>query len=226
MIRNAILALSLLMFSWNAEAQVQLGFVGGPSFTSQKWLSNNVPFSGTKIRTQFHIGMTSDIPVAARWSVQPELLFSYQGWKNTQELTNLINDYTYNIGYVKLPVLMTYNKEYDNSFFIIGGGAYLGGIALTNQQFLQNYQNLTSGKLRIGNTFDDQVTFSDYGLKFKSGFILKKGLGITASYEYGLKDINPTLVKTFNRMLGVSLNYMWRISDEDKYRRYSDSYMW
>jgi hypothetical protein len=207
-------------------AQVSLGLVAGPSFTSQRWSSNAELFTGTKTRTQFHLGVTSDIPTAARWSIQPELMFSYQGWRNTQELTNLINEHTHNIGYIKMPVLVTYNHEYDNSLGIIGVGPYLGGVAITNQTFLQNNQNLVSGRMRVGNTFDDQISNTDYGLKAKAGFVLKTGFGITAGYDFGLKDVNPTLVRTYNRMFTISLNYLFRLGNEDKFQRFSDSYKW
>jgi outer membrane immunogenic protein len=221
------LSLAIAIFcSSVAFAQFSMGLVIGPSFTTQRWSSNAELFTGTKTRTQFHLGLTSDIPVAARFSIQPELMFSYQGWKNTQELTNLINDYTYNIGYLKMPVLATYNHEYDNALGIIGIGPYISGVALTNQTYLQNNNNLRSGKLRLGTTKDDELTKADYGLKAKAGFLLKSGLGITAGYDFGLKDINPTMVKTYNRMFTVSLNYLFRLGKEDQFQRFSDSYKW
>jgi hypothetical protein len=224
--KKCILAAILMASTMLVNAQVLLGVTGGPTFTSQRWLSNAELYGGTKTRTQFQLGITSDLPIAQKWSLQPEVLFSYEGWRNTQEVSNLLNEYTNNIGYIKTPILLSYLKEYDGAFGILGAGPYISGVAITNQTFLQNNVNLGSGKLRLGTTEDDQYTKLDYGIRFKTSFLLKNNLGFGANYDLGLKDINPTMIKTFNRSFGISLNYFFRITEQDMFQRYSDSYKW
>jgi hypothetical protein len=53
---------------------------------------------------------------------------------------------------------------------------------------------------------------------------LKKGIGLGVYYSYGLKDINPQLVQTYNRAVGVSLIYLFGLNGGDKYNRYPDYY--
>ena len=85
-------------------------------------------------------------------------------------------------------------------------------------------ERINAGTLRVGRTWDDQITPYDLGLKFKTGFEIKRGMNMGVYYEMGLTDINPQFVQTYNKVFGVSVSYLFSITQEDKYNRYPDYY--
>jgi Outer membrane protein beta-barrel domain len=218
--------LFLMVFLVNTIfAQVRIGIIAGTNFTTQKWVSNSYNYEGTIApKFVFHGGITSDIPVGDAWSIQPELYFSMQGCKISQEYNLLQTNTDINLGYAKLPVTLTYLLDLEKAFLYFGAGPYISRLGISNTTFLSNDENKKSGKLRVGLTSDDEITPWDFGLHLKTGFQLKKGIGLGVHYSYGLKDINPQLVQTYNRSVGVSLIYLFGINGGDKYNRYPDYY--
>ena len=68
------------------------------------------------------------------------------------------------------------------------------------------------------------IYYMSLGLKFKTGFEIKRGMNMGVYYEMGLTDINPQFVQTYNKVFGVSVSYLFSITQEDKYNRYPDYY--
>ncbi len=216
---------SLLLFTaFGAIAQPKLGVIVGPSFTTQKWVSNAVTMGGVKSALNFHVGVTTDFPLNYNLSLQPELYYSFQKQSITQQNVNLYNYNNYTLGYLKMPVLMTYMREVGNIWWYLGAGPYLSGIVNTNTTFLQNDQRISAGAMRVGYNELDQVIPVDYGYKIKAGFELSKGVNINFFYDRGLKDINPQFLQTYNRTFGVSFLYLFSLNENDKYNRYPDYY--
>jgi Outer membrane protein beta-barrel domain len=217
-----LIALCTFIF---AQAQIKIGVVAGPTFSSQKWVSNAQPLAGSiKTGFNFHIGATSDIPLSTAFSFQPEVYFSNQSVVLTQDFPLLKNVNKFELGYVKIPALITYMKDFSKMFWYIGAGPYAAKLARNAQTFTQNSDKINAGSFRVGTTLDDQITPWDFGIKLKTGLELKKGLNLGVYYEHGLKDINPQLVQTYNRVYGVSASYLFSLSDYDKYNRYPDYY--
>jgi outer membrane immunogenic protein len=222
--KKAILLLFIVLSMNSIKAQIQLGIIAGPNFSTQRWISNTYKLGNVKTRLQYHIGAIADIPIAEEFSVQPELLFSYQGSDLTTEANLLETFNRFNLGYLKLPVTLTYLKDFNKTFLLIGAGPYVSNLLLNNYTFTQNKINLGSGALRVGTSADDQITAWDYGIRAKAGFQVKRGIGATFFYDLGLKDVNPQLVRTRNRTFGISLFYLFNLGGWDKYSRYPDYY--
>jgi Outer membrane protein beta-barrel domain len=215
----------MLLLTFAANAQVKIGVIAGTNFTTQKWVSNSYKYEGSiQGKMLFHVGLTADIPVGEEWSIQPEFMFSNQGVSILQDYNLLITNEKINIGYAKLPVTVTYLKDLEKAFFYAGIGPYVSRVGITSHSYIANNENIKSGKLRLGLTQNDEITPWDFGFHFKTGFQMKKGIGLGAFYSYGLKDINPQLVQTYNRVVGVSLTYMFGLNGGDKYNRYPDYY--
>jgi hypothetical protein len=206
------------------DAQVRLGFTGGPNYSTQIWTSNTYSMGVSKYRLQYHFGANIDIPVSEDWSINPEILFSYQGSQLTQENSVLQNQTTTNIGYAKMPVTLQYMIDKEKMFWQFNAGAYISRVGITNYTFLQNDINLNSGRLRVGTTTDNQLMPWDYGFRVKAGFEIKKGIGMHFFYDHGIKDISPQMTQAYNRVLGGSLIYMFNLSNADRYSRYPDYY--
>ncbi len=222
--KRIFFCLLLITAANSVFAQIRLGAIAGVTFANQKWVSNTQTMPGIGTSAQFHIGATADVPISAELSIQPELYYSSQGTSLSSNFPLISNYNKFNLGYLKLPVLLTYMYDANKMFWYAGVGPYIGRLAYNNYSFIQNEKRLGAGSLKVGTTADQQITPYDFGIKGKIGFELKKGINFGFYYEHGLKDINPQLVQTYTRTYGASLSYLFSITNEDVYNRYPDYY--
>jgi outer membrane immunogenic protein len=214
-----------ILFITQINAQLKLGVIGAPQYDRQRWISNNNLYEhSTRGKIKFEIGVILDIPVADNWSIQPELLYSRSSTTHVTDYDLAIQSNLYNLGYAKMPVCLTYLLPFPKSHIYFGAGPYASNLVLNNYTFYQNDVNLGSGKLRIGKSYDDQITAWDFGLRLKAGIHFKKGFMFGAYYDKGMKDVNPQSVRTFNNSAGVNFAYFFNLSRNDKYNRYPDYY--
>ncbi len=202
-----------------------MGAIGGPQYDRQQWKSNSNPLNQVgsgKIR--MNIGMYLDIALADNWSLQPELIYSRNATKQTTDFDQTAQSTTYNLGYVKAPVCISYLIPYAKSHIYFGAGPYLSNLVLNNYSFYQNDINLGSGNLRVGKSANDQITAWDYGLRFKTGVQFKTGFLFGAFFDRGIKDINPQSLRVYNNTAGISFAYLFKLGRTDKFNRYPDYY--
>ena len=86
----SIIALAL-MFQTNAQENavtksLQIGAKAGVNLST---LTGDI--SGIKGRTSFHLGGVAEFPISEKLSIQPELLFSSQGAKYSDEANHIQN---------------------------------------------------------------------------------------------------------------------------------------
>jgi hypothetical protein len=206
------------------QAQVRVGFTAGPNYSKQIWKSNSYLMQVSDYRFQYHLGANIDIPIAEDWSINPEVLYSYQGSILRQENSVLQNYTKTNLGYLKMPICLQYMVDREKIFWQFSAGPYLSKLAITSYTFLQNDINLNSGPLRVGNSTDDQIAPWDYGFRTKAGFEIKKGIGMHFFMDLGAKDVSPQMTRAYNRVYGGTLSYMFNLSRADRYSRYPDYY--
>jgi hypothetical protein len=222
-VKSLIALLSLIGFT--AIAQPKIGVIVGPSFTNQRWISNGNPLDASvKTGLNFHVGATADIPLSYNFSFQPELFYSFNKQSITQTNTNLYNYNNFTIGYIKMPAMLTYMKDFRNIWWYVGSGPYAARVGNTNTNFEQNDKRINTGSLRVGNDIDDQITPWDLGMRVKAGFELQKGVNIQFFFDQGFKDVNPYYIQTYNRSFGASFVYLFSLNKNDKYNRYPDYY--
>ncbi len=208
-----------------ADAQIKLGAIGGPQYDRQRWISNHNLFNQKSVGAiRLEVGIMADMPVGDRWSIQPELLYSRSTTSQTTDFDLGVQSTTYNLGYLKMPVCLAYLQPFAKSHLYFGAGPYISNLVLNNYSFYQNDVNLGSGKMRVGQSYNDQITAWDYGLRLKTGVQFKKGFLFGAFVDRGIKDINPQSVRTFNHTAGVNFAYLFGLSRSDKYNRYPDYY--
>lgn len=123
-------------------------------------------------RTSLHIGVVSEIIVNDNFSIQPELLFSGQGYSDEG-----FNGYSrYKLNYVNLPVMMKY---YVADRLSIEAGPQLGVLVSGKHK-----TDLSNDDVENLNTVDFSVC-AGAGYELESGvfFQLRYNLGITNVYE-------------------------------------------
>ena len=226
MLKRTFLLLTAVFFVSSAQAQVRIAPMMGFNFNRQIQKSNNNKFQGLfNTKLHFSVGAMGDIILTDYLSVQPELLYTFKGGAYQLEPSSVSEDFSTNLGYLQLPVCITGKLDVKRGFLFAGAGMYVSRLVFTNYSLDQNYQNVDAGRLRVGNDYlSDQVKPWDYGLKFKLGFELKRGLYMGAFYDVGLQDVNPQYTVTRNKTVGVQVGWSISLTEEDRYERFENFY--
>lgn len=157
-------------------------------------------------RYGFHLGGFAAFPLsdAYMFYVQPEIIYSMQGEKNT----TASKDELYKLDYINVPILFKpYFSEKDTSFYALIG-PQLG--------FLVSESVKTNGQEQAEIYQDDTYSKFDLGVLAGLGFSLNRNVEFEIRYNYGFMDVvddgtgnDTTKNRTSN--LHFSINYrIWR----------------
>lgn len=158
----------------SVNAQASFGVKGGVNFAS---IMGDTP-SGLKFRTAYNFGLVAEIETSSSTSIQPEIMYSSQGFHYDGGRINgeTIAEDNYKLDYLNIPIVFKY---YINEGFSFETGPQVGFLLsaktaddTVNSDHLRD--NLTNA------TFDWVVGF---GYKFDNGF------NLNARYVGGLTDI-------------------------------------
>ncbi|WP_027377421.1 porin family protein [Kaistella palustris] len=146
-------------------------------------------FDGSKSKVGLNAGIFMNAPLAADFSIQPELLYNMKGAKESG------GDGTINIDYISVPVMFQYNATPQ---FYLEAGPEFG--------FVVGSKFKGSG---LSVDFKDGTESFDVGLGLGAGYYFIPQLGLTARYVAGLmnviKDNGGDSVK--NNVFQVGLAY-------------------
>jgi opacity protein-like surface antigen len=105
--KKSILVLAMMVFGTSiatAQEFVQFGAKGGVNFAS----ITGDDFD-TESRTGFNLGLVAEIPVAERFSIQPEVYYSAQGFDvseiDQENVFDIDDNIEYQLDYINVPVL-------------------------------------------------------------------------------------------------------------------------
>lgn len=171
----------------NTEA-LQLGVRAGYNLSN---LSGDLADEiDTKSLSGFHIGLFTEFPVAPRFSIQPEVMYSTQGAK----FEGLGSEATLRTQYLNVPVLA---KFYVAEGFNLQAGPQIG--------FLTGAEYQVDGADDID--VSDNMKGTDFGLLFGAGYKVAQGVTIDARYNMGLSN---TLDEDANVDEGVGTDQEWK----------------
>ena len=151
-----------------------------------------VSFDGdgeTEQRHGFHIGVYGESFISESFSIQPELMYSQQGYK----ITNSSGTFTQKLDYINLPLML---KAYPSKNFFLEAGPQIG-LAVSHKE---EYDGLFSGSQEY-----DPNNF-DWGMNFGGGFKTDSGISLGVRYHLGLGDLYDE-GKAQNRVLQFSLGF-------------------
>jgi hypothetical protein len=141
--------------------------------------------SSEHMKPGFDAGVFSKIPLSRGVSLEPELLYSLKGARDTYN--NFLQgngEYRYNLGYMELPVLAVVNLAPNFNLQLGGYAAYLVGANVEDV----NHDGTISGAADL-NTND--FNRWDFGLVGGFGFDIQH-FTIGARYYYGLSEIGKS----------------------------------
>lgn len=144
-----------------------------------------VSFDGdaeTDQRHGFHLGVYGESFVSQNISIQPELLYSQQGY----ELKDSGGTLTQKIDYINLPVML---KLYPTSNFFLEAGPQIG-LSIYEKHEYDGF--ISSSEKYAPSNFD-------WGLNFGAGLKTNSSVNFGVRYHLGLGDLYDSS-KAFNRV--------------------------
>lgn len=141
-------------------------------------------------RTSIHLGVFSEIMISDKFSVQPELLYSGQGFSGSTTPGFSRSKYDY----INLPILA---KIYIAEKISVEAGPQIGFLVSAKQR-------TTDDNVKIS----DQKTV-DFGLNLGLAYDLKNGMFFQTRYNLGLSNVNSgsnaNAIKYTNSVIQVSV---------------------
>jgi hypothetical protein len=184
----SILAVTLFATS---QAQIKFGVKAGLNLAN---LTGDA--TDSKIKTDFHGGGLVEIPVGKIFAVQPEILYSGQGAKSSEDGT----DFKLNLGYLNIPVLFKYNNP--SGFFAVTG-PQIGFLLNAQAKAGSDHQDVKSA-----------FNSTDFSWAFGVGYLIKSvNAGIEARFNQGLSNIakneQGSSVSIKNQVIQIGLVYVF-----------------
>ena len=140
--------------------EVEFGVKGGLNFAS---ISGDNTGDIDPV-TSFNFGVMSEIPISEKFSFQPELMYSGQGYS--------IGDDTVELSYLNLPLM---GKYYVTKGLSLEVGPQIGFLLAADNE---------------GTDVKDSFNSVDLGVNFGVSYKLDNGLYFGLRYTLGLSDIN------------------------------------
>ena len=200
---GAAIAMSSLAFAQT------FGVKGGMNVSS---LSNDGGLDDSKSKIGFNAGLFMNMPIAAEFSIQPEILYNNLGSKVILTETTIgENDYTAeyarHLDYISVPVMFQYNAT--PSFYLEAGPQFSFLIDARDK-----YKSTKNGSTTNSDTKDlnkDAFNTFDFGLGLGAGYWITPKLGINARYVAGFSDIykdnSGDAVKNNNFQVGLAYKF-------------------
>ena len=171
-------------FVSNTNAQdVKFGIKGGLNVATLR--INNLDADS---RLGFHFGAVAELELSDRFSLQPEILYSEFGAKETDE--------TLKADYISIPIMAKY--------YVVDGFSFEAGPQFS---FLVNDELEVVGPVG-GAVLNPQVKNFDFSLNLGMGYQFKGGIFFQTRYNLGLTNVqdNPDVK---NGVLQLSLGYQF-----------------
>ena len=177
--KKSVLVIALMLMSTtfiSAQEFVYFGVKGGVNFSSFTGDGYD-DFVDPEERTSFHLGLLAEIPVSDRFSIQPEVLYSAQGY----DISSMdgADDVEFQLDYINVPVLA---KFYLFNRFSLEAGPQIG--FLVNKEIDTNPTG-DGGDISIN---DDNYKDVDFALGLGASYKFSNFF-VSGRYNIGLSDI-------------------------------------
>lgn len=203
--------LTFISLSMFAQAQTTLGMRLGSNFSNVSF-SENKELINSKFKFGPTVGIYVNIPVDKNFSIQPELLYSSQGFRTKEDFSfeglTYESEGKFKTDYIALPVLAKYKMENGMTFEVGPQLSYFYLGKYTRQVDIRNHQGIIQTISQRVDLKDDIDDFKDLDFSVVGGigYDFKFGASINARYTYGITNFNKEDdIKSRNHYFSLSL---------------------
>lgn len=179
--KKSILIIAVVLFgttTLSAQEYWNFGVKGGVNFSTVTGDYIDSP----KSRTGFNIGVLAEIPIADRFSIQPEVLYSAQGFTEASidqdNFADIDDNVEYQLDYIQVPVLA--------KIYLIDGLSLQAGPSFN---FKVN-EEWDYTPLEEGNDVElDEAQSFEFGGAAGLEYKFNNGFFVQGRYSYGFTDV-------------------------------------
>ena len=172
-----------LAFFGAMNAQVKFGAKAGLNISS---LNGDV--EGVKSLVGFHVGGFAQVPLAAKFTFQPEVVYSAQGAKEDG------GDGKINLGYINVPLMFKYAIA---EKFNVEAGPQIGFLVSAKEKYNGNSDDIK-----------DQLNSVDFSIGLGASYDFTQNLSADVRYNAGVSNIaKESDSKIRNGVFQIGLGY-------------------
>ncbi|PRB03610.1 opacity protein [Chryseobacterium sp. MYb7] len=183
---------------------VTFGVKGGMNVSS---LSKDSGLDDQKSKIGFNAGVFANIPLAASFSVQPEVQYSQYGNKSNYTIGNTKFSASTKLDYITVPVMFQYNLI--PNLYVEAGPEFGFMVSAKNK-----FKNESTGQSNTTDNYKDNLNTFNFGIGLGAGYYFTPNLGLTARYVAGLTDVAKNRPSgsdaTRNNLFQVGLAYKFK----------------
>jgi opacity protein-like surface antigen len=159
---------------------LSFGVKGGMNMSN---ISGN-DVEGTDANMGMAAGAYATISLLPSIAIQPEIIYSQKGWKESGEILGYAYEGTSRINYMEIPVLAKISFGAIVKPYILAGPYFATRLSSTAE--------ITIGGSSTSGDIDEAIKSSDMGLTFGAGVQTPVKLSLEARYSMGLSSIDDT----------------------------------
>ncbi|MCF4102803.1 PorT family protein [Gillisia sp. M10.2A] len=174
-----VIAIAALGFTTaSAQESVMFGVKGGVNFAD----ITGDDFGDAESRTSFNLGLVGEIPLSNKVSIQPEVLYSGQGFdvveRDQDNVFDTDGNIEYQLDYIQVPVLA--------KFYLVDGLSLQAGPSFNFKVSEEiDYKPLEDG----GDVDFDEAEDFEFGVASGLEYKFNNGFFIQGRYNYGFTDL-------------------------------------
>lgn len=207
----SITALLIAVVITTAAQKIQIGISAGINSASMVAHASGISVhSDGRIGIMF--GLTGDVQVAERFSIQPAVNFVQKGYKYKETDVNYVYTDEIRVNYLEIPINVIFRPQTPKVQFFMGAGPSFA-FALSGKEKENDNGTIDEWDLSFGSDENnDDMKAVDFGLNFLAGIQLPIGLSFAINYNLGLSNLVPGSnvdgsIK--NNYVGFGIGYMF-----------------
>jgi len=166
-----LIASTLSLKAQDADTKATAGIKGGYNISSVSFDGN----SETEKLHGYHIGIYGESFIGKYFAIQPEILYSKQGYK----IIDNSGTYTQKLDYLNIPLML---KLYPVKSFFLEAGPQIGFS-------ISHKETFDSGFILYDSSKEFEPSNFDWGINLGAGFKSDSGVSLGARYHIGQNDI-------------------------------------
>jgi long-subunit fatty acid transport protein len=153
----------------------------------------------------FQIGGFAEFKISDKFAIQPELMYSAQGVKESYSEVGYSFKYESKLAYLNIPVMA---KFYATPKFSLEFGPQIGFLLSAKADYTETLEGVS---LSESEDIKDNLESVDFGLNFGAGYDFTENLTAGLRYNLGLSNVAKTDTgdnsKIHNSVFSLSLGY-------------------
>jgi len=197
--------------SFGAKAGMNIATIGGDFGNYDDYWEGDAS-DNVKSRVGFHIGALAEIMINEKFAVQPEILFSSQGFKTEYSFGSERVESNVNLSYINVPIMA---KFFPIENLAIEAGPQVGFLVSAKEDYEYTDSDFPEYDESGDEDVKDSVNGIDFALGAGASYKLDMGVFFSARYVLGLSAVDDDAYyddysfSRKNRVFQLSVGYMF-----------------